>query len=126
MCKIYCFNEGNFLSAVEPKFLEEKFGWAIAPLCPRTNPQTWEAIAPFAPVLLEFNKHKLRMRANAQAMSATGFTYAPLLSSKNWVGQAIAPLQLLHLNPRHFQHYRRNRHKPPHSCVIAIPHWRCS
>ncbi|MEH2321912.1 MAG: hypothetical protein V7K24_33530 [Nostoc sp.] len=38
------------------------------------------------------------MRANAQAMSAMGNSwrrcanaYAPLLSSKNWVGEAIAP-----------------------------------
>ncbi len=95
--------KGSFLSDVELKFLEEKLGWAtpnspplgIAPLCPRTTPQTWEAIAlPF--------------------------------SSKNGSDRPLAPLQLLHLNPRHFQHHRSNRHKPPDSRVIATPHWRCS
>jgi len=30
VCKIYCFNEGNFLSDVELEFLEEKVERAIA------------------------------------------------------------------------------------------------
>lgn len=73
ICKISCFNEGNFLSAVEPKFLEEKFGWAIAPA----------AIFP--------------LRTEKRSLHPT--------------------LQLLHLNPRHFQHDRSNWHESPHSGV---------
>lgn len=55
MYNIYCFNEGDFLSAVELEFLEQKFGWAIAFLCPRTALQTWEAIALSAEVLIFLN-----------------------------------------------------------------------